>query len=91
MDNEQAPSRQVGESERVPLAEGILCEPHGISIADAVILLAAMTDAAARPRPPWRPRSSTVDPGSYPTPYGTAFVEPRYDDPRKTPHVTTNG
>lgn len=25
---------------------------------------------------------ATVDPGSYPTPYGTAGVEPQYDDPR---------
>jgi hypothetical protein len=45
MDVEHAPSRQVRESDKVPVAEGILCERHGISITDAVILLAAMTAA----------------------------------------------
>jgi AmiR/NasT family two-component response regulator len=48
MNDEQAPSRQVRESERVLIAEGILCERHGISITDAVILLAAMADARGK-------------------------------------------
>jgi AmiR/NasT family two-component response regulator len=80
MDDEQAPSRQVRESDRVPVAEGILCERHGISIADAVILLAAM--AAARGTTATALASeiidATVDPGSYPTPQGTAFVDPSW-------------
>jgi hypothetical protein len=89
MDDEQAPRRQVRESERVPIAEGILCERHGISITDAVILLAAMTDARGTSATALATQiiDATVDPGSYPTPYGTSFVEPRRDDQRKTPHT----
>ena len=41
MDDEQGPNRRLRESEKVPVAKGILCERHGISITDAVILLAA--------------------------------------------------
>jgi hypothetical protein len=77
MDDEHAPSRQVRESERVPIAEGILCERHGISITDAVILLTAMTDARGTTATALASQiiDATVDPGSYPTPYGTSFID----------------
>ena len=73
MDDEQAPSHQVRESERIPVAEGILCERHSISITDAVILLAGMTDARGTTATTLATQiiDATVDPGSYPTPYGT--------------------
>ena len=78
MDDEHAPSHQVGHAERVPVAQGILSERHGISIDDAVILLAAMT--SAREVTPLRMATqiidATVDPGSYPMPFGTSFVDP---------------
>ncbi len=78
MDDEHAPSHQVRHGERIPVAQGILSERHGISIADAVILLAAMT--SAREVTPLRMATqiidATVDPGSYPMPLGTSFVDP---------------
>ena len=78
MDDEHTPSRQVRESEKVPVAEGILSERHGISITDAVILLAAMTAARRTTATALASQiiDATVDPGSYPTPYGTSFVDP---------------
>jgi hypothetical protein len=84
MDDEQAPSRQARESERVPIAEGILCERHGISITDAVILLAAMTAARGTTAAALASQiiDATVDPGSYPMPYGTSFVAPSHRAPR---------
>ena len=79
MDDVHAPSRQVDHRERVPVAQGILAERHGISIADAEILLAAMT--SARGVTPHRMATqiidATVEPGSYPTPLGISFVDPR--------------
>ncbi len=89
MDDEHTPSHHIRESDRAPIAEGILCERHGISITDAVILLAAMTDARGTTATALATQiiDATVDPGSYPTPYGTAFVDPRHDDQRKTPHT----
>ena len=78
MDDEHAPSHQVRLGERVPVAQGILSERHGISIADAVILLSAMT--SARGETPLRMAAqiidATVEPGSYPMPLGTSFVDP---------------
>ena len=78
MDDEHAPSHQVRRGERVPVAQGILSERHGISIADAVILLAAMT--SARGETPLRLATqiidATVEPDSYPMPLGTSFVDP---------------
>ena len=59
MDDEQAPNRRMRESEKVPVAEGILCERHGISITDAVILLAAMTAARGTTATALASRSST--------------------------------
>ena len=44
-DDAHAPSHQVRHGERVPVAQGILSERHGISTPDAVILLSAMTTA----------------------------------------------
>jgi AmiR/NasT family two-component response regulator len=78
MDDEQAPNRRMRESEKVPVAEGILCERHGISITDAVILLAAMTAARGTTATALASQiiDATVDPGSYPMPYGISFVEP---------------
>jgi hypothetical protein len=78
MDDEHAPSHQVRDSDKVPVAEGILCECHDISITDAVILLAAMTAARGTTATALASQiiDATVDPGSYPTPYGTSFVDP---------------
>jgi hypothetical protein len=80
MDHEQTPHRQDRESDKVPVAEGILCERHGISITDAVILLAAMTAARGTTASALAAQiiDATVDPGSYPTPYGTSFVDPSH-------------
>jgi hypothetical protein len=87
MDDEHAPSHQVRHGERVPVAQGILSERHGISIADAVILLAAMTDA--RGVTPLRMATqiidATVEPGSYPMPLGISFVDPSPQAPRPDP------
>jgi hypothetical protein len=78
MDDGGAPSRKTPRTQRVPVAQGILAERHGISITDAVILLAAMADARAVPATVLAAQmiDATVDPGSYPTPYGTSFVDP---------------
>jgi len=87
MDDEQAPSRRVRESERVFVAEGILSERHSISVNDAAILLSAMT--AARGATPTALASQIIDatvaPDSYPTPYGTSYIEAsdRPDRPRR--------
>ena len=80
MDDEQAPNRRMRESEKVPVAEGILCERHGISITDAVILLAAMTAARGTTATALASQiiDATVDPRSYPMPYGTSFVDPSH-------------
>jgi AmiR/NasT family two-component response regulator len=87
MDDEQAPNRRMRESEKVPVAEGILCERHGISITDAVILLAAMTAARGTTAPALASQiiDATVDPGSYPMPYGTSFVDSAHRAPRADP------
>lgn len=78
MDDADAPSRKTHRTNRVPVAQGILAERHGISITDAVILLAAMADARAVPATVLAAQiiDATVDPGSYPTPYGTSFIDP---------------
>jgi hypothetical protein len=77
MDDEQAPSRQVRESDKVPVADGILCERHSISITDAAILLAAMTTARGSTAIELAAQiiDANVDPCSHPTPYGTSFVD----------------
>jgi hypothetical protein len=87
MDDGHAPSRQVRESDEVPVAEGILCERHGISIIDAVILLAAMTEARGITATGLASQiiDATVDPGSYPMPYGTSFVDSAHRAPRADP------
>jgi AmiR/NasT family two-component response regulator len=87
MDDEQAPNRRMRESEKVPVAEGILCERHGISITDAVILLAAMTTARGTTATALASQiiDATVDPRSYPMPYGTSFVDSAHRAPRAGP------
>ena len=84
MDDDRAPNRRMRESEKVPVAEGILCERHGISITDAVILLAAMTAARGTTATALASQiiDATVDPRSYPMPYGTSFVDPSHRAPR---------
>jgi hypothetical protein len=86
-DDEHAPSHEVRHGERVPVAQGILSERHGISIADAVILLAAMTSArgATAYRLATQIIDATVDPGSYPMPLGTSFVDPSPPGGRRDP------
>ena len=78
MDGEHAPSHQVSPAERVPVAQGILSERHGISIADAVVLLAAMTSARGVSPVLMATQiiDATVEPGSYPMPLGISFVDP---------------
>jgi AmiR/NasT family two-component response regulator len=87
MDDEDAPSSKTHRTNRVPVAQGILAERHGISITDAVILLAAMADARAVPAMVLAAQiiDATVDPGSYPTPYGTSFVDPSDSASRTEP------
>ena len=84
MDDEHAPSHQVDHGERIPVAQGILSERHGISITDAEILLATMT--SARGVTPLRMATqiidATVEPGRYPMPFGTSFVDPSPPGPR---------
>jgi hypothetical protein len=77
MDDEHAPSRQLRESDKVPVVEGILSERHGISIPDAIILRAAMTAARGTTATALASQiiDATIDPGSYPTPYGTSFID----------------
>jgi hypothetical protein len=87
MDDEHTPSHQVRRGERVPVAQGILSERHGLSIADAVVLLAAMSDA--RGVSPLLMAAqiidATVEPESYPMPLGTAFVDPAQQVRRPDP------
>jgi hypothetical protein len=86
-DDEHAPSHEVRHGERVAVAQGILSERHGISIADAVILLAAMTSArgVTAHRMATQIIDATVDPGSYPAPLGISFVDPSPQVRRRDP------
>ena len=87
MDDEHAPSHQVNPAERVPVAQGILSERHGISIADAVVLLAAMTSARGVSPVLMATQiiDATVAPGSYPMPLGISFVDPSPQVRRRDP------
>ena len=60
------------------MAQGILAERHGVSITDAVILLAAMADARTVPAMVLAAQiiDATVHADSCQTPYGTSFVDP---------------
>jgi hypothetical protein len=82
MDSEQAPSTKTHVRDRVPVAEGMLAERHGISTEDAALLLDAMAEARGTARLELASQiiDATLAPASYPRPYGTSFVDPSDTD-----------
>jgi hypothetical protein len=82
MDSEQAPSSKTHVRDRVPVAEGMLAERHGISTEDAALLLDALAEARDTTRLDLASQiiNATLAPDSYLRPYGLSFVDPSDTD-----------